>query len=322
MRLGVVLAMAASAAFAEVSGVVVNQTTGKPQAGATVTLYKLDQNGMDSRNTVKSEADGKFSMPETPTGPHLVQTAFDGVTYNHMLPPGRPSTGLSLQVYNASVKPGDAKVGTHMILFESNGMELTVNESALWVNEGKTSFNDPANGSFQFYMPPGAGKPKVMCTAPQGMPIERAPRKTAAENVYAVDFPVKPGETRFDVIYTLPMTGPAEFTGKLMHEGGTKRLVSPQGLTLTTEDATLLGQEPQTQASIYELKKTAFKVKLEGTGSLRGPGGEAPSEDEGAGIKQIWPRLYDRFGAVLGLAALIMVLGLAMLSRRKAPEKR
>ena len=35
-------------AFAAVDGVVINKTTGQPQAGATVTLYKLGQAGLDS----------------------------------------------------------------------------------------------------------------------------------------------------------------------------------------------------------------------------------------------------------------------------------
>src|SRR4051812_28365556 len=96
---GVVL-LASTAAVAAVDGTVVNQTTGKPQPGATVTLYKLGQAGMESVESVKSDAQGRFSINQDPKGPHLIQTAFDGVTYNHMLPPGSSPTGLSLDVFN------------------------------------------------------------------------------------------------------------------------------------------------------------------------------------------------------------------------------
>jgi len=308
--------LGACAAWAEVSGTVTNKTTGQPQAGATVTLYKLAaETGLEALTSVKSGADGKFTMPDTPKGPHLVQTAFDGVTYNHMLPPGRPSTGLALEVYRASAAPGAAKVNNHMILFEANGMELNVSESIIFDNPGKTSYNDPDNGTLRFFLPPAAqGKVKVMGTAPQGMPIERAPKKTKTENVYAVDFPVKPGETRIDLTYSMPMTGPGEFASRVLHGGGPVRAVVPAGLTLASSDTKLMGQEPSTQASIYEVTKKDYKVSLSGTGTLRQPG---PDEDEAPGIRQIKPRLYDQIYVVVGLMAVILVLGLIQLARKR-----
>src|SRR5260370_16549171 len=115
----------ASAAFAAVDGVVMNRTTDKPQPGATVTLYKLGQNGLESVESVKSDAAGKFRIDQNLQGPRLVQTAYDGVTYNHMLPPGRPSTGLSLDVYDAIKQPGAAKVMHHMVLLEPAGPQIS-----------------------------------------------------------------------------------------------------------------------------------------------------------------------------------------------------
>ena len=110
---------AAPLRFAAVTGTVTNQSTGKPQAGATVALYKLGtQIGLELIDQAKSDAQGNFTINQTPQGPHLIRTAFDGVTYNHMLPPGRPTTGIPIEVYNASKQPGEAKVAKHMILFE------------------------------------------------------------------------------------------------------------------------------------------------------------------------------------------------------------
>jgi hypothetical protein len=317
VRIGCALLAAVATALAEVSGTVTNQTSGMPQQGATVTLYKLaSETGLDALRSVKSGADGAFTMPDTPTGPHLVQTAFDGVTYNHMLPPGRPTTGLRLNVYNATNKPGGAKIATHMVLFEADGVQLQVSESVIFKNEGKTSYNDPDNGTFRFFLPVNAGgKVKVMGTAPQGMPIERAPKKTALANVYAVDFPVKPGETRIDLNYSMPMTGPGEIAGKVLHADTPVRVVVPVGLTATSAELKLLGQEPATQAGIYEVVGKEYRVALAGTGTLRQP--EGPDEDEGAGIRQIRPRLYDRFLPVLGLVATILALGLVLLSRKR-----
>ena len=56
----------AAAASAAIDGTVTNRTTGKPQAGATVTLFKITQNGPESLESVKSDAAGKFHI-ETAT---------------------------------------------------------------------------------------------------------------------------------------------------------------------------------------------------------------------------------------------------------------
>ena len=123
-----------------------------------------------------------------PQGPHLIRTAFDGVTYNHMLPPGRPTSGIALEVYNASKQPGAAKVAKHMILFEPGGGQVAVNETYLFKNDGKTAWNDPDSGTLKFFLPAGAGKPDVKATAPGGMPLGAPVNKTAKPDVLAVDF--------------------------------------------------------------------------------------------------------------------------------------
>jgi hypothetical protein len=81
----------------------------------------------------------------------------------------------------------------------------------------------------------------------------------------------------------------------------------------------MLGQEPSTLVSIYEVNKPEFTVQVEGTGSLQAQGGAGDEEeDAGAGIRQIRPRLYDRFLPVLGLALLIFFFGFLLLYRRRA----
>ena len=75
------------------------KTTGKPQAGATVTLIKLG-GGMETVASAKSDAGGKFSIAQElqPGTPYLVQTLYQGVTYNKAIPPGSPAAGLNVDV--------------------------------------------------------------------------------------------------------------------------------------------------------------------------------------------------------------------------------
>ncbi len=313
----VAILLLASPAWSAVDGTVINRTTGAPQAGATVTLYRLGEAGMESIESVKSEAGGAFRIDRVVSGPHLVQTAYDGVTYNHMLPPGSPTTGLTLEVYNSSAKPGQARVVQHMILLEPTGGRLQVNESVVFRNEGKTAWNDPERGTLRFLLPEAAGgKVRAMARAPQGMPIERAAEKAAETAVYKIDFPVKPGESRFDLTWEVPFTSPGAFAGKLLHQGGPVRLIAPAGVTFQGENLQSLGEEPTTKATIYELKGHEYKLEIQGTGTLRPA--EGAQQEGGPGIEQIRPRLYDRLYPILGLVLLILLVGMALVYRRGA----
>ena len=311
--------------FAAVDGTVINRTTSKPQAGATVTLYKLGQAGMESIESVKSDASGKFTINQTPRGPHLIQTAYDGVTYNHMLPPGRPSSGLTLDVYAASRKQGAARVDKHFVLFEPKGSELAVSENFLFLNDGKTTYNDSDNGTLRIYVPPGGTKTLVVqATAPQGMPIRRAAEKTKQPDVYYIDFPIKPGQSTIQANYTLPFSTPGRFEGRVLHKGGLTSLIAPDGVTLKGDGIEEKGQEPRSKARVYQVRGDSYKIDIEGSGVLKSPEGPE-SGSEGPSVSQIMPGLYTKvpvnalkvsaFYWVIALAAGILAAGFALLWR-------
>jgi hypothetical protein len=308
-------------AFAAVDGVVTNQTTGKPQAGVTLTLIRLGQ-GMENIASTKSDAQGHFHIDKDldRAAPHLLQAIFDKVTYNKAIPPGGSGSGLQIDVYNATSKKGAAKVTQHMILLQPTSSALGVNESIIFDNQGKTTYDDPANGTFRFFLPEEAkGQVKVVINGPQGMPIQRPAVKTSDPNVFKVEYPVKPGETRFDLAYAVPST--KEFAGKILHGGGPVRLVAPKGVDVQGETLKKLGVEPQTQASIFEVSGTSYAVHIEGTGSLHPADSAAAAqqqqqqEDQGPPIEESKPRVYQRLPWMLTCAGLILAIGFALLYR-------
>jgi hypothetical protein len=316
-----VLFFAALPLFGAVSGTVMNQTTGKPQPKANVTLFKVG-GGMQPLKTVQSDAEGKFNVDLTPQGPSLVQVAWDGVTYNTMVPPGTPSTGLTLNVFDVTKQPSTAKITQHMVLLEPSDSALQVSESLFAVNESKTTYSDPANGSFRFYLPAAAnGDVSVTINEPQAIiPLQRPAEKTSTANVYKVNFPIKPGETRFDVSYRLPKT--ETFSSRILHKEGATRMVAPVGVTLTGDGITPLGTEPRTKATIYEVKPPDYKVSIAGTGSLRpaadsGTSGDDSDDPSGGGnsISQIQAPLNEKRWVIVSLGLAILMLGLIVLYR-------
>ena len=317
--------LSAAVMSAAIDGTVTNKTTGKVQPGATVTLIKLG-GGMETVASAKSDEQGKFAIAqELQAGtPYLVQTFYQGVSYNKAIPPGTPATGMAVDVFDSSPKVGDAKVVQHMVLFEPSGTDLSVNETIIYNNSGKTTFDDPANGTFRFYLPPETkGMVKVQVSGPQGMPIARDAVKTKEPNVYTVKYPVKPGETRFDLAYGMPSTSPGTFELKLKHDGDAVRIVAPKGVTLTGGGLKDLGPEPRTQATIYQVAGKDVKFQYTGTGSLRAAAETVQqSEDTGPPIEDSKPRIYGRLYPLVGLAAFILILGLIMLYRSEPDAKK
>ncbi len=319
--IAIYLAIPASAA---VDGTVINGSTGKPQAGAIVSLVQPGAQGMQTLGSTKSAVDGKFTIDKrAAAGPQIVQAIYKGVQYNLAIPPNQPATNISVTVYESSDKQSGIQMAQHMILLEPAASQLVVNETMLYNNSSKVTYNDPANGSIRFYLPETAGgKARVSINAPGGMPIQRPAQKTASPNVFKVDYPLKPGETRVDITYSVPVSDPLQFSSKTLEKGST-RIVVPRGVTIEGSDVKSLGTEPNTQAGIYDVVNPAFTIKISGTGSLRSSNG-APTEEEDnppPSIQAVMPHLYDRFYWILGISLGLLAIGFALLYRNDTSPK-
>ncbi len=134
-RLGLIF-LPGSLLFGAVDGVVINATTSQPQPSAMVSLVQPSASGMQTLASVKSDAEGKFKIDkDVPPGPALVQALYQGATYNVVLTPGPPTTGLRLEVYDSTSKPGTAKVAQQMVLIEPGTAALQITETFLVQNE-------------------------------------------------------------------------------------------------------------------------------------------------------------------------------------------
>jgi hypothetical protein len=305
-----------------IDGVVLNQTTGKPGAEVPIVLMRLGDGGMMPVGTIKSGPDGKFEFKQALDGPYLMQATFDGVTYNKLLQPGAPGTGLTIEVFASSSQPSQTQVAQHMMLVEPLDGKLTINETVIFKNDGKTSFVDEKNGTYRFFIPDAAKDSlNVRVAGPGNMPVKRDATPAGAPGVYKVDYPIKPGESRFDIQYSLPFTPPGKFKGRILHPVsatiGQTRLVTPNGVKLSGDGLEDLGAEPQTQAEVYTLTKQDFEFEITGTGSLRSL---EPDEDASPSPTPIPPKIAERMPYILALAFIALGFGFVMLWRRDAPK--
>jgi hypothetical protein len=319
------LLVSGSYVLGQISGVVTNDTTGMPQAGVVVNLIHPGENGMQTLATVKSDADGSFKIDaQVPPPPALLQATYQDVQYNQVLPPNAPTTGVRLEVYNSTSLASPASITQqHLVVLEPGQDGIRVNETFLVQNMGKTTLLDPVKGSVQFFLPKAAQGAKVTIEAPNGMPITRAPEKTAQADIFKVGYPVKPGETVFEVAYVLPPS--KTFTGKLLGKNPlllvTPEAVKLSGTAIKEDGIKELGQNGA-RARVYEVSAAegaSYEVGIDGIGALQTGGGEAEQQNEDDGSPKPTAgnaRVYERLPWVLGLTFSILGLGGALLYRR------
>lgn len=301
-----------------IDGTVINRSTGQPVAETGIVLLRLDQGGMMPAGTTRSEANGKFKFDTPVDGMLMLQAAYKGVTYNKVIRQGDKGTNVELEVYEVSPKATDTTIAQHMMLFEPNEGKLAINESIIYRNAGKTSFSDPSNGTFRFYLPPEAeGKVQVRVAGPGNMPISKDAEKTNQEGIYKVDFPLKPGESRFDLLYTVPFTSPGKLKGRILHPiseaNGQTRAVTPSGVKLTGPGIEDLGAEPQTQAQVYSITKASYEIEVTGTGSLRALEADESGSPEPQAIP---PKIHERMWWIVGLSSVALAFGFVILWKK------
>ncbi|HEX4169494.1 MAG TPA: hypothetical protein VHZ55_28870 [Bryobacteraceae bacterium] len=314
----------AGVSLAAIDGTVVNGTTGKPQPDVSVTLIKPGQNGMQTIGATKTDATGHFVFENDQPGggPQLLQVDYKDVHYNKLMTPNIPTSNVQVDIFEATKSPTIATITQRMLVIEPSSSQIAVTETVITENKSKTTYNNDALGGLRFFLPPAAnGQSRVSVQGPQGMPLPRAAEKTSEANVYQVNYPIKPGQTEFEVSYVLPAGSPFTFRGRV--EGvkgmpaGPLRLIAPAGVTLSGKDLRSVGTEPKTQATIYTvLADGDYSADISGTGSLHPPdSGAAPDTSDEPPVTQGLPRLYAHIYWLLGLAFAILALGLVMLYR-------
>jgi hypothetical protein len=238
-----------------------------------------------------------------------------------MLPPGAPSSNITVDVYNSSKTQGAAKVDKHMLLFEPAAGEMTVNETFLVKNDGPTTWNDPKDGTLHFYLPASHSKFQIHATAPGSVDVPATAAKSPKPDIYKVDFAIKPGETRFDLTYNVPYTIGSQYEGKIVTKDDNTYLIVPDGVTLAAENVSDLGQEPRTKAHIYGLTGATYNIQL--SGAEVAPPADAAQDttqdpNSGPQIEATMPRVFDEVKPILAIAFGILGLGFALLYRKEA----
>jgi len=94
--------------------------------------------------------------------------------------------------------------------------QLEVTEMFVVQNNSNPPKTQMSERSFEFTLPEGAVVDGSLAAGPGGMPVTSAPVPTGSKNHYAFVFPIRPGETRFQVSYHFPYSGSFNFQPQIL----------------------------------------------------------------------------------------------------------
>jgi hypothetical protein len=266
---------------------VTNKTTDKPAAGDDVVLIRLAQ-GMQEASRTKTDAKGHFTLeiPQGDNGIHLVRVTHDKANYFRPAPPGTQS--VEVDVFNAAAKVTgvNSEADVMRIQTDESGKSLRVVEN-FWVkNESSPPLTQFSDRPFEFYLPEGAVVEGSAALAPGGMPVQASPVPLGDANHYAFIFPIRPGETRFQITYRLPYSGNMKFAPRVTMPTDTVAIMMPKSMTFKPgASSSYTPVTEETTAQTYVARSVqpsqALDFVVSGTGQMPRDTGAAATANEG-----------------------------------------
>ena len=277
LALLLLLASPLSLLAASLSGTVTNKTVDKPSVGDTVVLLNLT-GGMTEAGRTKTDAKGEFTFTVPDAGPHLIRVEHQKGSYFKNCPPGTQS--VEIDVYDVAEKVAGITTEANVIRMETDNTGLKVTENYFVKNDSappRTQFSEHA---YEIYLPITAKIEGSAAMAPAGMPVASSPVPLGEPGHYAFAFPVRPGETRFQVSYTIPYSGSYKFTPKMAIGSENVAVMLPKAMKFEPGGATKflpVNEDPTSQT--YVARNIAPNQQIEFTVS---GSGSMPREAQGA----------------------------------------
>jgi hypothetical protein len=265
------LVLVSFAYAAEITGTVNNRTKDRPAAGDEVTLLKL-ANGMQEVARTKTDAAGRFKLqfPDDPNTPHLVRVNHQSVNYHRPAPPG--TTSVEVDVFDAGENVDGITRPMDVSRYEADATTLRVTRFFAVRNDSKPPRTQFKQNNFEIAIPENATIEDAIAAGPGGMPVNSAPVPTGTKGHYAFLFPLRPGETQFQIAYTIPYNGKATLTPTLVGPTESFAVSAPVSMTITPgADSNLQRKGDENGLAVYVAQNVSpgqsLSFNVSGTGA-------------------------------------------------------
>src|SRR6201996_1913011 len=224
-----------SALAATITGTVTNGTTNKPSADDDVILISLQQRMQEAART-KTDARDKYSIDVPDQGMHLIRVDHQKASYFQPAPPN--TTNVDVQVFDVAATVPGITTEANVLRIETDPQGLHVTQSYFVKNDSAPPRTQFSNHSYEIYLPPDAKIEGAAAMGPGGMPVASSPAPMGEKGHYTYLFPLRPGETQFQVTYSLPYSGSAKFAPKLAGSADNVGVMVPKSMTFTPDAST------------------------------------------------------------------------------------
>jgi len=204
-----------AAAGNTIAGAVRNDSTGKAAAGDEVILLRL-MDGMQEEARTRADAQGGFSFNvQYPASTYLVRVMHQAVNYDQRAMAG---SSVTIDVFDAAPQVKGVSGSIEIIRVGSGGKSLHVSDMYDIRNASNPPLTQAGERTFEVYLPAKAKIDSVMAASNVGIGTKISAAPVQGEpGHYAVNFPLRPGDTKFAVNYDLPYGGRAAFHPKLFY---------------------------------------------------------------------------------------------------------
>ena len=218
-----------------ITGTVTDSTTHKPAAGDDVVLIGLTQRMQEIARS-KTDAQGHYSIVSPDDAMHLIRVDHQKAAYFQPVPPG--TTSVNVQVYDVAATVPGITTEANVFRAEAGPAGLKVTQSFFIKNDSAPPRTQFSPHSYEIYLPAGAQIQGAAAMGPGGMPVSSSPIPLGDPNHYAFVFPLRPGETQFQLSYTLPYSGSLKLTPKLATPVDNLVVILPKSMTFTPDATT------------------------------------------------------------------------------------
>jgi len=259
-----------------------------------------------------------------------------------MAPPG--TTSVEVEVYDVSKKVEGIDVIADIMRFQAGNGNMQIERTFAVQNNSKPPRTQMSERNLEFSVPEGAKIEEGEAMTAGGQPVKSAPVPVGdnAKNRYSFLFPLRPGETRFNVVYTLPYTGSINIDPKLNYPLEHFVAIAPKSMQFSPANADAYKTTPfpgqpdanvEVASNVQVGQSVAFKLTGEGElaqpgeqsgqgqGSSGGQAESRPGGGLGPPIDAPDPLQRYRWWIIGGFAAVLIIGGVVVATRQQSANR-
>ncbi len=243
-----------------INGTIKNGTTGGSAQVASLTLIGFES-GMKIIDDLRN-VESSFTFENVSSSverQYLLQAEYKGVLYNAnvTIPPGGESVSVEVVVYEQTGSQNDLNVTNAQYQISMSGTTLQVLKMYNVSNESEnpgTYLNE--KGTFLFVIPENSHGINYITVNTGLVPINQEPISTDRPDMFAINYPIKPGVTQVSVSYHVDYTQRVHFFSEnILYEMHNLVVVTtPSNIELESSQLVMSGADAHQDFSAYTSK--------------------------------------------------------------------